>query len=112
MEMIMLENDLGGVCFVGKNELRISFRDGTEYTILLNTRKLFFLALAEYPNEWKEKKFTVAPYCRDENEEPMIIISVRCKCKDCDKAVIVRDDLLQALLSIELLCLVRPNAPL
>lgn len=98
---VFMNNDLGGVVYVGKNELCVRFSVGVEHSFRIDTNKLLEVLESRSKDEWETDKFLIEPMYRDINGALMVIITVKFSEQDDDKATVFRCDLITALKAVE-----------
>jgi hypothetical protein len=98
-----MTNDLGGIVYVGKNELCLKFSVGVEHTVRLETTKrLIEIIESQVEMEWETKKLTIEPrYVDPETGNVLTILTVKDGRNDIDRAVVFQTDLWEALMAVE-----------
>lgn len=100
MKPVFMENDFGGIVFVGKNELALhftSFPPGVEDIIRINTRELLERLWRMTPDEWETDDFLIEPRHCGLDGALLVIITKKFSKHDSDKATVYRCDLIEAL---------------
>jgi hypothetical protein len=103
MKPVFMDNDVGGIVYVGKNELCLLFANGITHTIVVNTKDLLEYLETKSPEELEDEKFLIEPFFHDLNGAVMTIITAKQSVQDDDKATVFRGDLVDALRSVEIL---------
>ncbi len=98
---VFMNNDVGGIVYVGKNEFCVRFSVGVEHTFRIDTNKLLEVLESRSKDEWETDKFLIEPMYRDINGALMVIITVKFSKQDDDKATVFRCDLITALKTVE-----------
>lgn len=103
MKPVFMTNDLGGVVYVGKNEIRLKFSVGVEHKIRVETTKHLMELIESGSNcEWETKKLTIEPELIDANTGNVFtVINVKEEGVDIDRAVVFQIDLWEALMAVE-----------
>lgn len=101
MKPVFMENDLGGIVQVGKNELCLHFTAGVEDVIHLNTKELLERLWQMSKEEWETDKFLIEPLYISPDGPLLAIITVKYSEQDSDKATVYRCDLIEALEKVE-----------
>lgn len=100
MKAVMMDNDLGGVVHVGKNELRLSFMNGVKHIVRVNTKELLHRLETKSDEFLETDEYSIEPMYRDCEGALVTIISVTTK-QDEDMATVFLCDLREALKMIE-----------
>lgn len=101
MKPVFMDNDIGGMVYVGKNQLDLCFANGTNHTFRINTKELYHRLFARDANEWETDKFLIEPMFFDQTWALLVIITVKEAKQDCDTAVVFHCDLLEVLSALE-----------
>jgi len=100
-EAVFMDNDLGSVLYVGKNELTLLFKSGVEHKISINTRDLLYRIESRMEDCIETKKCLIEPMYHDPQGALLTIITVKNTKEDEDKATVFLCDLREALKVIE-----------
>ncbi len=102
MKPVFMDNDPGGIVFVGKNELVVLFANGIRHSVCINTRELLQLLESRSEKAVETKKYEIEPFFIAPDGCLFVIITVCLSKCDCDKATVFHCDLLEVLRSVEL----------
>jgi hypothetical protein len=103
MELVMMDNDPGGVVYVGKNKLRINLSKGVKHTLRINTKELLNFLKSDR-DEWEEEMFLIESTYVDLCDFCcFVIITVKNTRYDDDLVTVFKSDLISALEKVELL---------
>jgi hypothetical protein len=101
MEPVFMDNDVGGIVFVGKNELRLCFANGIKHKILIKTKDLLQHIESRTVEEIETDKYVIEPMYKAPEGALLVIFTIKCKGQDDDKATVFRCDLLGVLVDLE-----------
>jgi len=101
MKPVFMMNDLGGIVYVGKNSMCILFAVGVEHEFRIDTKELLCILEKKKPIEWETEKFLIETLYKSPEGSLNVIITVKFSEQDDDKAVVLRCDLIDALIEIE-----------
>jgi hypothetical protein len=99
LKPVFMVNDIGGIVYVGKNELHIQFEAGDGQCIKIDTKKLLALLESRAEEVWRSKEFEIE---RDTYDNSLLVkITVIYNETDDDWAKVFRCDLVEALKLVE-----------
>lgn len=102
MEPLLMANDVGGMVYVGKNELIIKFSKGVEHTIRVNTKELWKLLNSKSDADWENEKVLIEPmYVDTDTLKMFVLITIKNSGQDDDIATVFQNDFKRALNTIE-----------
>ena len=101
MQMVIMDNDVGGTVFVGKNEIRLVFSNKVRHRIRIDTKELLKRLEKKTEDEWETDDFIIEPrYCCPDGCM-LIIITIKNSGYDNDCASVFYCDMVGALTDIE-----------
>lgn len=104
MQPLLMANDVGGMVYVGKNELVIKFSKGVKHTIRVNTKELWQLLNSQSDDDWENDKVLIEPtYVDMDTWKAFVLITVKNTGQDDDIAEVFQNDFKEALKTYECL---------
>ncbi len=102
MEPVFMANDVGGVVYVGKNELVIKFSKGVEHSVRVNTKELWKLLNSKKDEDWENEKVLIEPMYFDiVTWKTFVLITIKNSVQDDDIATVFQNDFKKALNAVE-----------
>ena len=103
MELVLMDNDPGGMVYVGKNDIKLFFADGVKFQIWINTADLLRKLEAKSKEDINGEKFLIEPYYKSSDGRLLVIISIKKTSEDENRATVFLADLVKALKETEVL---------
>ena len=100
---VWMDNDLGGIVYVGKNEICVLFANGIKHKICINTKDLLQTLESRSKKEIETDKYVIEPFVNTPDGCVFVTISITLTGCDEDKAMVFHDDLVRALRKVEIL---------
>ncbi len=100
-EPVFMDNDLGGVVYVSKNELRLIFKNGVDYVIKVDTTELLNVLENRSKKSIETINYIIEPMYYDSEGALLSLITIKNTRQYEDRALVFHCDLKEALTRIK-----------
>ncbi|HSV94512.1 MAG TPA: hypothetical protein VLH94_00840 [Spirochaetia bacterium] len=100
MKPVWMVNDIGGIVYIGKNEIDFIFAEGVKYGFRIITKDLLELLWSMSDKEWETDKFLIEPKYYEDGAL-LVVITYKEFGEYVATATVFRCDLIEVLETVE-----------